>query len=131
MYRICQCRSSSALTFLGTESRQGWLPVDSLMWAIGRVSGFVSMFLLTGALLLGILARSGRPFLEIPRFSLALLHRNISLLATVFLIFHVGTLLLDSYAQLNVVDVIVPFLGRYEPFWQGLGTGWPSIWCWL
>ncbi len=92
------------------------------MWAIGRVSGFVSMFLLTGTLLLGILARSGRPLLVIPRFSLTLLHRNISLLATVFLILHVFTLLLDSYAQLNVVDLIVPFLGSYEPFWQGLGT---------
>ncbi|WP_449372720.1 ferric reductase-like transmembrane domain-containing protein [Arthrobacter psychrolactophilus] len=92
------------------------------MWAIGRVSGFVSMFLLTAALLLGILSRSGRPLLVIPRFSISLLHRNFSLLSAVFLLIHVGTLLLDSYAQLHVIDVVVPFLGSYEPFWQGLGT---------
>lgn len=96
--------------------------MDELMWAIGRVSGFVSMFLLTAALLLGILSRSGRPLLAIPRVSLSLLHRNFSLLSAIFLGIHVGTLLLDSYAQLNVIDVLVPFLGNYEPFWQGLGT---------
>lgn len=92
------------------------------MWAIGRVSGFVSLFLLTAALLLGILSRSGRPLLVIPRFSLSLMHRNFSLLAAGFLVIHVGTLLLDSYAQLRAIDVVVPFLGNYEPLWQGLGT---------
>lgn len=92
------------------------------MWAFGRVSGLVSMVLLTGSVLLGILARSGRPLLVIPRFSVTLLHRNISLLAVVFLVLHVVPLLLDSYARLNVVDVVVPFMGSYKPFWQGLGT---------
>ncbi|PYI69027.1 iron reductase [Arthrobacter livingstonensis] len=92
------------------------------MWAFGRVSGLVSMVLLTASVLLGILARSGRPLLVIPRFSVTLLHRNISLLAVVFLVLHVAPLLLDSYARVNVVDVVVPFLGSYKPFWQGLGT---------
>lgn len=92
------------------------------MWAIGRMSGFVSLALFTLTALLGILTRSGRPLLSIPRFSVTLLHRNISLLATVFLLIHVGALLLDSYAQLNVIDVVVPFLGAFKPFWQGLGT---------
>ncbi|QCB98853.1 iron reductase [Arthrobacter sp. PAMC25564] len=92
------------------------------MWAFGRVSGFISLILFTGSVLLGILTRSGRPLLVLPRFSITLLHRNISVLATVFLGLHVGSLLLDSYARLNVVDVLVPFLGSYRPFWQGLGT---------
>lgn len=92
------------------------------MWAVGRMSGFVALALFTMTVLLGILTRSGRPLLAIPRFSLTLLHRNLSLLATVFLLLHVGTLLLDSYAQLNIVDVVVPFLGSFKPFWQGLGT---------
>ncbi|RAN70756.1 iron reductase [Bacillus sp. SRB_336] len=92
------------------------------MWAFARVSGLVSMVLLTGSVLLGILARSGRPLLVIPRFSVSLLHRNISLLAVVFLVFHVVPLLLDSYARVNLVDVVVPFLGGYRGFWQGLGT---------
>jgi predicted ferric reductase len=92
------------------------------MWAFGRVSGIVALVLLTASLLLGILTRSGRPLPGLPRFSISLIHRNIALLASVFLVFHVGSLLLDSYAKLNVVDIVVPFLGSYKPFWQGLGT---------
>ncbi len=96
--------------------------MDDALWAVGRMSGFVSLALLTAALLLGILTRSGRPLISIPRFSVALLHRNMSLLATVFLVLHIGTLLFDSYARLTLVDVVVPFAGAFKPFWQGLGT---------
>ncbi len=53
---------------------------------------------------------------------MALIHRNISLLATLFLLMHIGSLMLDSYAKLNLIDVVVPFLGSFKPFWQGLGT---------
>ncbi|TQJ61799.1 ferric reductase like protein [Arthrobacter sp. SLBN-83] len=96
--------------------------MDEAMWAFGRVSGFVALALFTASVLLGILNRSGRPLLVLPRFSISLLHRNIALLATVFLGLHVGSLLLDSFARLNPVDIVVPFLGSYQPFWQGLGT---------
>lgn len=96
--------------------------MDNAMWAFGRVSGFASLALLTVSVLLGILTRSGRPLPGIPRFSITLIHRNISLLATVFLFLHVGSLMLDSYAKLTVTDVVVPFLGAFKPFWQGLGT---------
>jgi predicted ferric reductase len=96
--------------------------MDEAMWAFGRVSGFMSLALFTVSVLLGILNRSGRPLLVLPRFSISILHRNIAVLATVFLGLHVGSLLLDSYAKLRPVDVVVPFLGSFQPFWQGLGT---------
>lgn len=96
--------------------------MDNAMWAFGRVSGFVSMALFTLTVLLGIVTRSGRPLPGIPRVSVTLIHRNISLLATVFLVLHVGSLMLDSFAKLTLTDVVVPFLGAYKPFWQGLGT---------
>jgi methionine sulfoxide reductase heme-binding subunit len=80
------------------------------------------LLLLTLSVLLGITTRSGRPLPGLPRFSIALVHRNVALLASVFLVFHVGSLLVDSYARLNPVDILVPFLGSFKPFWQGLGT---------
>ncbi|WP_237762590.1 hypothetical protein [Arthrobacter sp. ERGS1:01] len=40
--------------------------MDDALWAFGRVSGFVSMVLLTVALILGILTRSGRPLPALP-----------------------------------------------------------------
>ncbi len=96
--------------------------MSELLWAIGRISGIVSLGLFTAAVLLGILTRAGQPLPGLPRFGIVLLHRNVSLLATVFLTLHVLTLLGDSYAQLSLVDLVIPFLGSFEPFWQGLGT---------
>jgi len=31
-------------------------------------------------------------------------------------------LLFDPYAQLRLFDFVLPFVGKYRPFWQGLGT---------
>ncbi|HEV7167464.1 MAG TPA: ferric reductase-like transmembrane domain-containing protein [Micrococcaceae bacterium] len=96
--------------------------MNEAAWAVGRVSGFISLALFTGSVLLGILTRSGRPVFGLPRFSVTVVHRNIALLGSVFLGLHVGSLLLDPLARLNPIDVVVPFLGSYRPVWQGLGT---------
>lgn len=96
--------------------------MSEAMWAFGRISGIMSLVLFTVSILLGILTRSGRPLPGLPRFSISLIHRNVAVLASVFLVLHVGALMLDSYAHLSLTDVVVPFLGHYKPFWQGLGT---------
>lgn len=96
--------------------------MNEMLWAFGRASGVVALILFTITLILGIVTRSGRPLPGMPRFSVSLVHRNVSLVAVVFLVLHVGTLMLDSYAKLGPIDVVVPFLGSFKPFWQGLGT---------
>ncbi|MFM9920585.1 ferric reductase-like transmembrane domain-containing protein [Lacisediminihabitans sp. H27-G8] len=96
--------------------------MSELLWAFGRVSGVVSILLFTASVVLGIITRSGRPLPGLPRFSISLVHRNVALIASTFLVLHVGTLLLDTYAKLTVVDILVPFRGVFKPFWQGLGT---------
>ncbi|MCI0158976.1 ferric reductase-like transmembrane domain-containing protein [Leifsonia shinshuensis] len=96
--------------------------MSELLWAAGRASGLIALALFTVSVLLGIVIRSGRPLPGLPRFSVSLIHRNVSLLACVFLALHVGTLLFDSYAKLSLLDVVVPFAGAFKPFWQGLGT---------
>ncbi|GAA1448824.1 ferric reductase-like transmembrane domain-containing protein [Leifsonia poae] len=96
--------------------------MSEMLWAFGRASGIIALVLFTVTLLLGIVTRSGRPLPGLPRFSVSLVHRNASLLAVVFLVLHVGTLLFDSYAKLNPVDLVLPFVGAFKPFWQGLGT---------
>ncbi len=96
--------------------------MSELLWAFGRASGIIALLLFTVTVLLGIVTRSGRPLPGLPRFSVSLVHRNVSLLALTFLVLHVVTLLFDSYAKLNLLDLVVPFLGSFKPFWQGLGT---------
>ena len=67
---------------------------DNAMWAFGRISGIVAaLALFTVTLILGIVTRSGRPLIGMPRFSVTLVHRNVALLASAFLVLHVGTLI--------------------------------------
>jgi sulfoxide reductase heme-binding subunit YedZ len=96
--------------------------MSNALWYLGRGTGVASLLLLTIVVALGIMTRSGRPVLGLPRFAVAAVHRTASLTAVVFLLIHVGTLYFDPYAQLRVVDLLVPFNGAYRSFWLGLGT---------
>ncbi|WP_255447609.1 ferric reductase-like transmembrane domain-containing protein [Schumannella sp. 10F1B-5-1] len=96
--------------------------MDEALWALGRATGAIGLLLMTGSVVLGILTRSGRPAAGLPRFGVAVLHRNVGVLATVFIGIHVVSLLFDPYAQLDLLDLVVPFLADYRPFWLGLGT---------
>ena len=96
--------------------------MSEAFWALGRASGVVLLVLMTIVMLLGLLTRSGRPLLALPRFGVLLAHRNVALLSVVFLVVHVGSLLLDPYAQLKLIDVVVPFIAAKSPLAVGLGT---------
>lgn len=96
--------------------------MNKALWYLGRGTGVSSLVLLTLVLVLGIVVRSGRPLPGLPRFAVAAVHRTTSLTAVAFLSVHILTMLADPYAQLRLIDVVVPFIGTYRPFWQGLGT---------
>jgi methionine sulfoxide reductase heme-binding subunit len=91
-------------------------------WYLTRSSGAVSLILLTLSLVLGIagIARLRRPGL--PRFVVDGLHRSVSLLAVVFLVVHIVTAVLDSFAPIGLADAVIPFVGVYRPLWLGLGA---------
>jgi hypothetical protein len=92
------------------------------LWFATRGTGVVALLLLTGSLVLGVLfsARSRPPGL--PRFVVATLHRNLSLLAVAFVTAHVVTAVADHFAPIGFRDGLVPFLSPYRPLWLGLGT---------
>ena len=96
--------------------------MDEALWALGRGTGVVALVLLTLAVVLGVFTRSGRTLLGLPRFSVTLVHRDTAILASVFTLIHVATLFFDPFAQISLLDVVVPFRGSYAPFWLGLGT---------
>src|SRR6478609_5034399 len=96
--------------------------MSSALWALGRGTGVVALILFTVSLVLGIVARSGRRVPWLGRFGTSDLHRTAALTGTALVVAHVGTLYLDPYAQLRVVDAVFPFLGAYKPLWLGLGT---------
>ena len=96
--------------------------MSAAYWALGRGTGVVALVLFTLSLVLGIVARSGRPVPWLGRFGTSDLHRTAALTGTALVVAHVATLYLDPYAQLRLVDLVFPFLGAYKPLWLGLGT---------
>src|ERR1035437_9544941 len=94
----------------------------SLYWYLTRSTGAVALILLTAAIALGVadVQRWSSP--RWPRFIVDSVHRNVSLLAMVFLLLHILTSVLDSFAPIALTDAIIPFVGTYRPFWLGLGA---------
>lgn len=95
---------------------------DEALWALGRGTGITALAFLSLSLVLGIATRSGRPLLVLPRFAVASVHRFAALAGTLLVVSHMALLFFDPYAQLRVVDFVLPFLGAYRPLWLGLGT---------
>ena len=94
----------------------------SLDWYLTRSTGAVALLLLSVAVALGVanVRRFSTP--SWPRFVVDALHRNVSLLALVFLVLHILTAVLDSFTSISLVAAFVPFVGSYRPFWLGLGA---------
>jgi sulfoxide reductase heme-binding subunit YedZ len=91
-------------------------------WYLTRASGAVALILLTLTIVMGIAAVGRAQSRRWPRFAVDAQHRSASLLALVFLIVHIATAVLDSFAPISLPDAIIPFVGTYRPLWLGLGA---------
>ena len=92
------------------------------LWYATRAAGLVTLLLLTASVLLGVMTAGRFSSERWPRFLTTGLHRNISLLAGVFLVVHVGTTLIDTYVSIPVAATFVPFISSYKTLWLGLGA---------
>jgi methionine sulfoxide reductase heme-binding subunit len=92
------------------------------LWFATRGAGVVSLLMLTGVVVLGISGATRWRSTRWPRFVLAGLHRNLTLLALVFIGIHVVTTVADGYAPISLLNAIVPFSSPYRPLWLGLGA---------
>ena len=88
---------------------------SKIPWYAARASGFVAWALVLAAIVWGVLlvtrVLGRRPT---PAWLLSL-HRYLGALAVVFVGVHVGAILLDTYTDFGVVDVLVPFAGSWHP----------------
>jgi methionine sulfoxide reductase heme-binding subunit len=94
----------------------------SAYWYLTRSTGTMSLILLTVSVVLGVIDVSRWHHPRWPRFVLDSLHRNVSMLAMVFLGLHILTSVLDSFAPISLIDAVLPFIASYRPFWLGLGA---------
>jgi sulfoxide reductase heme-binding subunit YedZ len=48
-------------------------------------------------------------------------HEHLSLLSLGFLVVHLVSLTLDRVQPMSLVEVLIPFVSTYRPFWTGIG----------
>jgi DMSO/TMAO reductase YedYZ heme-binding membrane subunit len=94
----------------------------SAFWYMTRGTGTVAVVLLSLTVAIGIATMRRAEIPGVPRFVLGTIHRNLSLLAVVFVVLHVATTLLDGFAPISLLDAVIPFKSAYRPIWLGLGT---------
>jgi predicted ferric reductase len=92
------------------------------LWYMTRGTGLVALVLLTASVLLGVLEVKRWSSRRWPRFVTAGLHRNLSLLAVVFLAVHIASAVVDGFAPIGWLDAVLPFHSPYRPLWLGLGA---------
>lgn len=91
------------------------------LWYATRATGIAALVLLSATMVLGILT-AGRARSALPAYARADIHRRLSILTIVFLAIHVLTSVIDTYAHINWVSIVVPFASSYHKIWLGLGT---------
>ena len=94
----------------------------SAYWYLTRGTGTVALILLTLSVAMGVANIRRLQTRNVPRFVLDAVHRNVSLLAMAFLLIHIVTSVLDSFARISLIDAVIPFAGTYRPLWLGLGA---------
>jgi methionine sulfoxide reductase heme-binding subunit len=92
------------------------------LWYLTRGTGLVALVLLTLSVVLGIVETVRWASPRWPRFVVAALHKNVSLLATALLAVHIATTVIDGFAPIGWLDAVVPFRSPYRSVWLGLGA---------
>jgi len=92
------------------------------LWFATRGAGVVSLLLLTAIVALGVAGATRWKSTRWPRFVVAGLHKNLTLLALVFIALHVITTVADGYAPISFLSAVLPFTSPYRPIWLGLGA---------
>jgi hypothetical protein len=99
-----------------------------LWWQVARAGGLVAYGLLAASTIWG-LAVSTRLLGRWPAPGWTLdLHRYLGGLALTFTGIHLADLLLDSYIQFDVLDLLVPFAAAWRP--GAVAWGWSPSTCW-
>jgi DMSO/TMAO reductase YedYZ heme-binding membrane subunit len=89
--------------------------MSKIPWYVARSSGIVAWALILATIVWGLLLATrvlGRR--PTPAWLLSL-HRFLGALTVAFVGVHVGAILLDSYTDFGITDVLVPFTGSWHP----------------
>lgn len=95
---------------------------STLLWYATRATGIVSLVLMTGTVMLGVIGTARAATARWPRLVTAGLHRNLALTAFGLVVVHVVTTVLDPFASISVAAAFIPYSSPYRPLWLSLGA---------
>jgi len=92
------------------------------LWFVSRGSGLVLLVLFSLVIVLGAATRLGSAPRSWARFTVAEVHRTLSLFAVALLGLHVVTAILDPYVTIGWAASVLPFTSPYRTAAIGLGA---------
>src|SRR5436305_14900190 len=95
---------------------------DTILWYATRGAGVVTLILLSGVVVLGIVSSMRWQTPAWPRFLTTGFHRNLALTTLAFLALHIVTAVVDPFTALGWNAALIPFSSSYRRFWLGLGV---------
>ncbi len=95
---------------------------DWAAWYLTRAMATVAYILLSAATIWGLLLSTKLVKEWVPAPLALALHSALSWLAVGLGVGHALLLLADTYFHYTLADLLIPFIGPYEPLWVGLGT---------
>ena len=93
-----------------------------IWWYVTRASGIIAYLLLWFSTILGLAVTSKYLDGMLDRLFTYDFHEFISLLSVGFTLVHVIVLMLDLYMPYSLLQILVPFISPYRPFWVGVGV---------
>jgi len=93
-----------------------------IWWYVTRSAGIIAYLLMWFSMVWGLVVPSRllKPVLD-ATFTVDF-HEFISLLSIGFTLLHVFVLTIDRYLPYTPLQILVPFLSPYRPFWVGMGV---------
>jgi DMSO/TMAO reductase YedYZ heme-binding membrane subunit len=92
------------------------------LWYTSRATGIVALVLFTAVVALGTLVANRVGGKSVGRFELNEIHRSLSLVAMIFLVIHIVTTVLDTYAPTGWLSAVLPFASHYERLGVAIGA---------
>lgn len=118
---ILSAGSLGGATFGQKVSALFGMHTTQLWWYITRASGLTGYFLIWFSMAWGLAipTKIVQPLVE-GTFTYDF-HEHLSLLGLGFILLHIVVLLLDRFLPFDIIQLVIPFVDTYRPFWVGLG----------
>jgi len=96
------------------------------IWYLARATGFVALIAFTVSTALGALSSASRnrrsPAQLDRRLLQQMAHRSAAVLGLIMLLVHTTLIVVDSFVDVTLSNVFIPFTAGYRPLALGLGT---------